>query len=369
LREPGAAEDAPSELPTEGGELSRPDLLPAQQNSAEALKQLASVARAFATLDARQDEDLALLQRAFGAMDTALRGGSALTFEVRPTELGQDAVVVYANPEPEKSLAQRLHRDGVRGLTLRSGLDGDEFLRLVEALSTTFTRLEPREDDTVTLMRAAGLPHVELDAPTHEAALPAGELVSGLGAGLDLPRPELPSPASPKWIDVPSETLAALRAEVAPARVPDDCLNVAFGLHRALGDPNAALTFSAVAHVFAELRDALMQAERLDALQRYVSLLKGMVLEPAPAWDPGRTSALRSLLASLGAKRQVRRLLRSMSREERTAPSAVIGALDQICADPLAAVAAILPDERGVYRNCKSASWRRKASWVPTCCA
>jgi hypothetical protein len=72
------------------------------------------------------------------------------------------------------------------------------------------------------------------------------------------------------------------------------------------------------------------------------------VTEAAPAWDPGRTSALRSLLASLGAKRQVRRLLRSMSREQRRAPASVIAALDQACADPLAAVAAVLPDERQI---------------------
>jgi len=315
------------------------------QIAAEALEQLAGTARVFASLDARLKADRALLQRVHETLSAALLSTGTLVLEVQPSTLSAGGELLYSEPDPERSLAHRLYQEGVRRLTLRAGLDGEELLRLLEALASRFTRLEPREDDLPDLLRWAGTPHVELDVELPPVALADEHSPAGLRPEL-LPRPALPTPVSPKWVDPHAEKLDALRAELGPSRLTADCLRLAHELKRALSDPEQQLGVAALGQVLAELRDYLLHEERLDDLLAYAGLLREMLEQPAPAWDPGRTTLLRDLLASLGAKRQVRRLLRSMSREQRHAPQVVVAALEQLCADPLAAVAAVLPDEQ-----------------------
>lgn len=317
-----------------------------QQAIAVALQQLAGAARVFAGLDARLKSDRALLQRALESLDAALGAAGVLALDVRPGGFALGEELVYGEADPERSLAQRLHQDGVRRLTLRAGLDGEELLRLLEALSSRFTRLDPREDDLVGLMRWAGLPHVELDVEPPLVPLADEQSATGLLPELSFARPALPTPATPKWVDPPAERLDALRAEVSPGHLTADCRRLAHELRRTLLDPDQQLGVLALGQVFAELRDYLLHEERLDDLLAYAALLRELLEQPEPPWDPGRTTLLRGLLASLGAKRQVRKLLRSMSREQRHAPQIVVAALEQLCADPLAAVAAVLPDER-----------------------
>lgn len=322
---------------------------PAQQAQAVALRDLSLAARALPGLDPRARGDRAQLQAAHAALTAALGASGPLDLEVAPAELRAAGTVLYADPDPERSLATRLHREGAQQLTLTPGLDEAEFLALLEALSPSFSRLQPAEDDAAARLRQARLPHVRLAT---EAGLPPGSpaaLPAALADGLPLERPALGAPAPPKWVEPGEERRAALRAEIPPGEAgPHEVLALFQRLLALLDDPQQRATLASLAPLVSELRDQLLHEDHLESLARLVDGLSVLTAAPPPEWDPARAATARSLAASLGARRQVRRLLRTMAREQRRPPEGVLAALDRLCADPLAAVAAVLPDERNL---------------------
>lgn len=350
MAEPGG--DAPGQLQqaVSGGEPALPEGLDtAQQATAGALRQLARAARALPGLDPRARADRTLLQSAHAALTAVLGQSGAVDLEIGPGQLHAAGTLLDTDDDPERSLALRLHSEGARRLVLLPGLEEDELLALVEALSPCFSRLRPQEDDAAARLRQAGLPHVLLEAQPGFTSGSTGELAPELADALPLARPELPTPSPPRWIDVPAERLAALRDEVPPTGAqPEEVLALLRHLLVLLDDREQHVTLASLAHLLSELRDHVLHEDHLAALASLVDALSALTQVPAPEWDPARPATARSLVASLGARRQVRRLLRTMAREQRRPPDAVVAALDRLCADPLAAVASVLPDERNM---------------------
>ena len=342
--------------PGEGGEQKPQGLGPRYQRVATLLTRLASTARSFLLYDAGNEA----INRSLSALlDSALstlqvEGQIALT--VQPYELKFEDQTVYLNRDRERSLAFRLYRDGVRGLTFRKGFQAEELTRLLEILSIRYTGVNQREDDMVTLLWKARFEH--LDVTTVEGIVPeetdAGDEETAssrrlvLPDDVDLPRPTLPPPKGPTWIDVPPERLRALREEAGEAALPDDCLALLGRLRRALSDSKEQLPFGEVAHLFGEVRDYLLSVDRLPALKRFGALLWEMAGEETPEWDPQRHAAVYDLLDSCGHRRAVRRLLRSVPAEERKLRPELIEVLDRVCPDPLVAVMETLDEEEGL---------------------
>jgi len=340
----------------EGGEQKPPGLGPRYQRVASLLTRLAATARSFLLYDAGNEAINRFLTALLDNLVVTLQSEGQIALAVHPYELKLEDQPVYLNRDRERSLAFRLHRDGVRTLTFRKGFHAEELTRLLEVLSIRYTGVNQREDDMVTLLWKARFQH--LDVATVEGIVPEGAETEDESAppapgltlpdAVDLPRPELPPPKGPTWVEVPAERLQALRDEVGEASLPGDCLGLLARLRAEMADPEVLMTFAEVAHLFVEVRDFLLSVDRLPALKRFGALLWEMAGEDAPAWDPHRHAAVYDLLDSCGDRRAVRRLLRSVPAEDRQLRPELIEVLDRVCPEPLVAVMDTLADEEGV---------------------
>jgi hypothetical protein len=319
------------------------------------LMRLATTARSFLLYDASNEAIHRFLTLLLEALVAALQEEGVLDLAVLPFELKFDGQTVYLNRDRERSLAFRLYRDGVRRLRFRSGFDWEELARLIEILSIRYTGVHQREDDMVTLLWKADFTHLEITAV--EGIVPdEGERTRAAGTesapafslpdDVDLPRPSLPPPVGPSWVPLSEEDLAALRAEASAATLPEDCLALLAQLRHQINDPRDPMTFTEVAHLFAEVRDFLLTEDLLEPLKALVTLLWEMAAEPEPPWDPKRHAALYELLDACGDRRAVRRLLRSVPPDERVLRPELVDVLDRSCPDPLAAVMDVLADEQ-----------------------
>lgn len=355
--EPKAQFPAAADADTgDGGEQKPPGLGPRYQRVASLLTRLAATARSFLLYDAGNEAINRFLTALLDSLVSTLQSEGQIALAVHPYELKLEDQPVYLNRDRERSLAFRLHRDGVRTLTFRKGFHAEELTKLLEILSIRYTGVNQREDDMVTLLWKARFQHLDVatvegivpeGAETEDESAPAAPGLS-LPDDVDLPRPELPPPKGPTWVAVPAERLQALRDEVGEASLPADCLALLGRLRGEMGDPRHLMTFAEVAHLFVEVRDYLLSVDRLPALKRFGALLWEMAGEDAPAWDPHRHAAVYDLLDSCGDRRAVRRLLRSVPAEDRQLRPELIEVLDRVCPEPLVAVMDTLADEEGL---------------------
>jgi hypothetical protein len=355
--EPKTPFPAAAEAEAEGGEQKPQGLGPRYQRVASLLTRLAATARSFLLYDVGNEAINRFLTALLDNLVATLQSEGQLTLAVHPHELKLEEQTVYLNRDRERSLAFRLYRDGVRALTFRKGFQAEELTRLLEILSIRYTGVHQREEDMVTLLWKARFTH--LDVATVEGIVPEDTEGSDEGPApaprafvlpddIDLPRPELPPPKGPTWIEVAPERLQALRDEVGDAALPGECLTLLGRLRRELADPKKAVTFGEVSHLFGEVRDFLLSVDRLPALKRFGALLWEMAGEDTPAWDPHRHAAVYDLLDSCGDRRAVRRLLRSVSAEDRQLRPELIEVLDRVCPEPLVAVMDTLAEEEGL---------------------
>lgn len=117
----------------------------------EVIRALARAARCFLTYDARNQIVGRFIANYREAVDRSLQTHGALTFQIAPFDILWQNEAIYHEEDRERSLAFRLFRDGVRGMTLQPGVAWEELLRLLEILSVRYTRIRMHEEDTLTL--------------------------------------------------------------------------------------------------------------------------------------------------------------------------------------------------------------------------
>ena len=340
----------------EGGEQQRTGLGPRHQRVAALLTQLASTARSFLLYDAHNAAIQRFITALLEAFLSSLRDEGELDLDVQPFELRFEGEPVYLNRDRERSLAFRLYRDGVRALKFRDGFDWEELAKLLEILSIRYTGVHQQEDDVVTLLWKANFVHLDIVAvegfvpeasEAFQDAAPADTSVSSLPDDLDMPICVPRQALVPSWVPVAAASQEALRGEAAAAALPHDCLLLLRRLRPLLDDPGARATLSEVAHLFSEVRDFLLSDENLASLARFIGDLCELAEAAAPQWDPERGAVAAELLRHCADERAVRRLLHSVSAEERTPRPELLEILDKACPDPLAAVAAAHAVETG----------------------
>lgn len=347
-----------AESPQDAGDQEKEGLSPRQQRMAQLITRLAATARSFLLYDPHNEAIHRFLTILLEAFLSALREEGPLTFDVLPFELVFEGDPVYLNRDRERSLAFRLYRDGVRQIRFRPGFGWEEMAKLLEILSIRYTGIHQREDDLVTLLWKAAFKYVDIVAvegiiPDDEEAVrdafqPGAPPPLVLPDDVDLPRPHLPSPVGPSWIQVPPEVLKGLRAQASPTHVPEDCLQLLAGLRRHLNDPLSRIRFEEAGHVFGEVRDYLLSEDNLPALKRLLKFLWEMSAEEEPEWDTGRHETLYELLETCGDRRAVKRLLRAVPSDTRKLNPELIEVLDRACPDALLAVADAVSDEQGL---------------------
>ncbi|HEY7515956.1 MAG TPA: hypothetical protein VIC87_15820, partial [Vicinamibacteria bacterium] len=334
--------------PQEAGDQEKEGLSPRHQRVAALLTRLAATARSFLLYDPQNEAIQRFLALLLDGFVSTLAEEGALTLTVLPMELVFEGHSVYLNRDRERSLAFRLHRDGVRELRFRPGFDWEELARLLEILSIRYTGIHQHEDDIVTLLWKAAFRHLDFvavegivpddDEPGAAAAAPAPAL-PGCGPSptlpddVDLPRPSLPPPVGPSWGDLPSDALDRLRSEASPSHLPADCLALLAAIRLCIGEASLGMRFGEVAHVFGEIRDFLLGESHLAPLKGFVALLWKMAGDVEPAWDEGRHAALYELLESCGDRRALRRLLRGIPPDSLKLDPELVEVLDRACPD------------------------------------
>jgi hypothetical protein len=114
-----------------------------------------------------------------------------------------------------------------------------------------------------------------------------------------------------------------------------------------MDDPEQAMTFAEVRHLFTEVRDFLLSDENLPQLVAYLQVLSGLARAPAPAFDPSRPSEAEEVLRGCGDQQALDRLLHSVSAQERHLKPAMLRVLDLACPDPVQETVDALHRERG----------------------
>ncbi|HKN48437.1 MAG TPA: hypothetical protein VJ144_10755, partial [Candidatus Polarisedimenticolia bacterium] len=159
--EPKMSFPAAAEADTgEGGEQKPQGLGPRYQRVSSLLTRLAATARSFLLYDAGNEAINRFLTALLESLVSTLQSEGQLVLAVLPYELKLDDQPVYLNRDRERSLAFRLHRDGVRTLTFRKGFQAEELTRLLEILSIRYTGVNQREEDMVTLLWKARFEHL-----------------------------------------------------------------------------------------------------------------------------------------------------------------------------------------------------------------
>jgi hypothetical protein len=354
-----------------------------------ALRALARASRAYLIYDARNEIIKTFLGNLKDAFERYAVTYGDLPLEVRPFELALHHKVVYLERDRERSLAFKLFRDGVRNLTIRSGVTWEELTALLQILSIRYIGVRLNEDDILTLLWKAGFTHIEVEAVEGfieddeeetqdgaatgaalaelQASLGAGanpdasadvtfddeqmgDAVGGGGAslkappGFDLPAPELPPPIEPRRQFLPDGWLEELRNEAGSSGLAEEVLRLIDYLLRGIQDPVEYLVWDDARHFLREARDFLMSEGEIDYLLRYQDLLSWFA--GAPELDDDTGDAARALLQGFADEAALRRILRSIPMSVVEPPEEYRRLLTAAAGDTLAILFDLLDNER-----------------------
>ena len=87
-----------------------------------------------------------------GAFRQIWQATDEIDFDVRETELRWDDQTVYSNDQKNESIAWTLHKDGVRSITLKRGVEDEEIVRFLAVMHKARTLQSDAADDLLTLL-------------------------------------------------------------------------------------------------------------------------------------------------------------------------------------------------------------------------
>jgi len=87
-----------------------------------------------------------------GAFRQVWTATDEIDFDVRESELRWDDQAVYSNDQKNESIAWTLHKDGVRSLTLKRGVEDEEIVRFLAVMHKARTLQSDAADDLLTLL-------------------------------------------------------------------------------------------------------------------------------------------------------------------------------------------------------------------------
>jgi len=129
-----------------------------------------------------------------GALTDMLERHGAVALEFTSDDVRCHGQSLHPARSRDDNLAAVFYRDGVHGVTLHPGFAADELNALV-ALTGRVARFQADDEDLVTLLWEANLPHLEFQSVAVDADVDAGDFETVDGAGSSLPWPG-PSPTS-----------------------------------------------------------------------------------------------------------------------------------------------------------------------------
>jgi len=100
-----------------------------------------------------------VFENTINALDRCFAENDEVELTVKPFEIVFERKAVYSNKEKKTSLSFLLYESGIRLLILKRGLTRDELNRLVQIISTDFTKQENMDDDIYCLLLEQDSPH------------------------------------------------------------------------------------------------------------------------------------------------------------------------------------------------------------------
>jgi hypothetical protein len=290
-----------------------------------ALRSFSKAARAFTLYEAQNEAVRRFLQEYRDAMAAFLSAHGALDLEVRPFELTLRGEIVHTEKDREKSLAYRLHRDGVRRLTVKPSATWQEQLKLLEVLSVRFIGVRQQEEDAVTLLTRAAFRHISFTAAAglvaaesdEPAAPPQRPPVRAFPADFDGAAPPLLPPRILGFFPIPASSLEGFAAEETAGTLPGNAVRM---IRELLDDANEVELKTLVPAV-EEVRDFLLCELDIEHLRDLAKVVAGQHGKAAVVLGPS--------LCPLAAPHALQRLLDTVPHGE-PAPDALIELLDKL---------------------------------------
>jgi hypothetical protein len=142
------------------------------------------------------------------AIRRVLEEHGALTFRFTSDDVLYENVSLYPARSRDDNLALPFHRDGIRSLTLEPGFEPREVDALLQAVLQV-TGQNPGEDDLVTLLWEAQLPHLDLDYVPADSDVGSNDAEPASGEGAILPWPASVEEDEPATAAATAEETAA----------------------------------------------------------------------------------------------------------------------------------------------------------------
>ena len=127
----------------------------------EVVQELDKTIKIFRTYPKTNTISINAIDKLVGVFSEFLSDRQSLELFVERHEIQWQGIAVYSETDQRRSLAIKLDRDGVRRLVFLPGIDREEVLGLLEALTTEIDE-ESLEDDLVTLLWDKQLQHVKV---------------------------------------------------------------------------------------------------------------------------------------------------------------------------------------------------------------
>jgi hypothetical protein len=294
---------------------------PAARAASEAVRALVKAARSVLLYDASNEAVRDFLVDVRRRIEEFQTKHGALVLTMRPWEILFDGEVVYAEKDRERSLAIRLYRDGVRGLTIAADAPWDEVSRLVSILSLRFKGIRQQEEDFVTLLwkaaftgigveAVAGFVEEDEDEQPDYAAVGEGEVaprnatqaaIFAAPYAFDHPWPDLLERGQVNYRPLDDAARRRLLAEDGEDHLPSECHALVRELIAAMRGGTDAVPAADIVPLVREIRDYLLNVGRLDSLLELGWMVRARVPEDP---DDGR----RELLLACFDERALRRL-------------------------------------------------------------
>jgi len=274
-------------------------------------------------------------------------------------DLTHDSIVcrgetIYASDDARESIAFRLYADGLRALWLAEGIDAQELRTLIGILGQT--RGDQDEDDSVTRLWSADLPHLtyflaELPLAGGEAIYAAGGAraahegaIRRYAAELSAAPPLPPAPVSRQVFGLDEEELAALQALLAAEERSSPLEDMAGIIEAVLGAEEEQAVLEEFLEIIARLCGDLMLTGRIDQAVRLIGVL--LRLGERTDLRPGHAAAIgaaRTRVLTPEVVDGLSRLLAGSQELPRESLRALVAALGRPAVEPFCRILGDVP--------------------------
>lgn len=332
----------------------------------EVLLSLARASRSYLIYDPRNDAVRGFLEALRNTFKKWQTTHGELPLDVERWSMSLEGEKVYEDRDPERSLAFRLYRDGVRKLIVGAEAEWSEVSRLLEVLSIRYVGLRLHEEDVVTLLWKAGFANIRVEAVEGFDPLAEdgddedGDDEDGGGGGdvvvvirqddvasqrvpsdFDLPLPVLP-PAEPvDWEPIDESRRLEFLSELDSSRLTDDVVTLCTELMDLASDSVAPLPAAELAPALAELRDFLLAEAQVDALLGVADGLYALLKH-----RPELEEMVGPVVRRFDDIEALRRVLRGVPHDADEPPAPVRAILERQPGDRLELLMDLLDDER-----------------------